>query len=92
MKAKNAPARYMPTEQLDTSVYNRIGKSGFPSLDLVEEMDWEDNEAIQWVSLEEAGLEEPHHEPVFGLQDSNGSSIEGYVEWWLEEDSALQLH
>ena len=65
---------------------------GFPDLDLADQMDWEDNDAIQWVSLVEAGLEESACNPVFGLNEGHTAGIDDYVGWWLEEDSALQLH
>lgn len=65
---------------------------GLPELDLVDEMEWEDSDKIEFVSLEEAGLEESHAEPVFGLEGSTFSSVYEYAEWFYDNDqSALEL-
>ena len=39
----------------------------FPELDLVEQLDWEDSEEIEFISIEEAGLEEEAEQAVFGV-------------------------
>lgn len=86
MKAKHNP------ESLFALVGVSYKAEGFPELDLADQMDWEDNAAIEFVSLVEAGLEESFREPVFGLNEGHTAGIDDYVSWWLEEDSALQLH
>jgi hypothetical protein len=42
------------------------------------------------VSLEEAGLEEPSEQPLFGLMgaESTRHSIYSYVEWFYDGDSS----
>lgn len=86
MKAEHNP------ESLFALVGVNYKAEGFPELDLADQMDWEDNAAIEFVSLVEAGLEESFREPVFGLNEGHAAGIDDYVSWWLEEDSALQLH
>ena len=55
-----------------------------PQLDLVDECDWEDH--VETISLEEAGFEEEHEHPVFGLRAQSGSILD-YIEWFTEESS-----
>lgn len=37
-------------------------------LDLVDEMTWEDSDKVEWLTLEEAGLEEVDRDNVCGAQ------------------------
>jgi hypothetical protein len=55
-----------------------------PNLDLVDECDWEDH--VETISLEEAGFEEEHSQPVFGLRAQSGSVSE-YINWWHDKDA-----
>ena len=37
-------------------------------LDLVDEMQWEDSDKVEWLTLEEAGLEQVERDTVCGAQ------------------------
>ena len=51
-------------------------------MDLVDEMDWEDCDEVEWVSLDAAGLEERASHP------DGDSDVMSYVVWWSDgEDS-----
>lgn len=67
---------------------NQIGlarSSSFPCLDLVAELEWEESEEIEFLSLEEAGFEEEWETP-FDLV-----SPVDYVNWWSDgEDSRYE--
>lgn len=56
--------------------------SGQPQLDLVDEMEWEDNPQIQWVSLEDAGLEEE------ASHVDGDSGVMQYVAWFSEDEDS----
>jgi len=52
---------------------------------LVQEMEWEDH--VEFVSLEEAGLEDNNDdEPVFGQYLSIEGSIYSYTTWFHDGD------
>ena len=54
-------------------------------LDLVQEMEWEDH--VEFVSLEEAGLEDNNDdEPVHGQYLSVEGSIYSYTTWFHDGD------
>ena len=53
-------------------------------LDLVQEMEWEDH--VEFLTLEEAGLEEYTHEHAHGIYHSNEGSIYSYTEWFYDND------
>ncbi len=60
-------------------------------MDLVDEMQWEDVISEEFiVSLSDAGLEESHDHPVFGLMgaESTRHSIYSYVEWFYDDDTS----
>lgn len=61
--------------------------ASFPILDLIAGLDWEDSEDIEFISLEEAGLEEFHHQPRFGSGEDECSSggIFELISWYNEE-------
>lgn len=52
--------------------------------DLVDEMQWED--VVEFLSLEEAGLEEYVEEPLHGQYYSNEGSIYSYTDWFYDSD------
>lgn len=59
-------------------------------LDLVDEMNWEDCDKVERISLEEAGLEE---EPLTTeIEAASGTifyqSIFAYLEWWGDGESS----
>ena len=56
-------------------------------LDLVEEMDWEQH--VDFLTLEEAGLEEPcRSQPSHGYQ-----SVHDYIDWFSDgEDSRYETN
>lgn len=56
----------------------------FPK-DLADQCDWEDDASL-FVTLEEAGLEEPCDEPLFGLDNGQGHGVMNEVAWWLDGD------
>jgi hypothetical protein len=59
-------------------------------LDLVDEMQWED--IVEFLSLEEAGLEEYVEEPLHGQYHSNEGSIYSYTDWFYDgDDSAFSV-
>lgn len=55
-----------------------------PNLDLVDECCWEDH--VEMISLEDAGFEEDHEQPVFGLRAQSGS-ICAYIDWWYDDNN-----
>jgi hypothetical protein len=55
-------------------------------LDLVDEMQWED--VVEFLSLEEAGLEEADCTPLHGIYYSNEGSIYSYTEWFYDGDES----
>jgi hypothetical protein len=58
--------------------------------DLVDEMQWED--VVEFLSLEEAGLEEEGDEPLHGQYHSNEGSIYSYTDWFYDgDDSAFSV-
>lgn len=60
-----------------------------PPLDLVDEADWEAN--VEFVSLEEAGLEEDHEQPIFGLRSNSGSLYDYLVAFYDGDDVEIHL-
>lgn len=59
-------------------------------MDLVDEMQWED--VVEFLSLEEAGLEEANDEPLHGQYYSNEGSIYSYTDWFYDgDDSAFSV-
>ena len=60
------------------------------TLDLVDEMQWED--VVEFISLEEAGLEEYVEEPLHGQYHSSEGSIYSYTDWFYDgDDSAFSI-
>jgi hypothetical protein len=58
--------------------------------DLVDQMQWE--EVVEFISLEEAGLEEYVEEPLHGQYYSNEGSIYSYTDWFYDgDDSAFSI-
>ena len=58
------------------------------NLDLVDQMDWEDSDKIEFLSLEDAGLEESD-EPAYGIDSDNaGGSIYSYTDWFYDGDES----
>ena len=57
-------------------------------LDLVDEMQWEN--VVEFVSLEDAGLEEPDG-PIFGLDSYVDSAVHEYVYWMMDGDREYEL-
>jgi hypothetical protein len=53
-------------------------------MDLVDEMQWED--VVEFLSLEDAGLEEANDEPLHGQYYSNEGSIYSYTYWFYDGD------
>ena len=51
-------------------------------MDLVDEMDWEDCDEVEWVSLDAAGIEEEASHP------DGDSSVYTYVMWWSEDEDS----
>jgi hypothetical protein len=60
------------------------------TFDLVDEMQWED--VVEFLSLEEAGLEEYVEEPLHGQYHSSEGSIYSYTDWFYDnDDSAFSI-
>lgn len=65
--------------------------AAMPALDLVGEASWEDSPEIEFISLEEAGLEESQEGPMVGQsrershETSDGGIFE-YIAWALDEE------
>jgi hypothetical protein len=55
-------------------------------LDLVDEMQWEDSDKVEFITLEEAGLEN-ENSPT---DECFKSSICSYLEWFYDGDSGLE--
>ena len=61
-----------------------------PALDLADAASWEDSMEVEFVSLEEAGLEESQEGPMVGqsreraYETSDGGVFE-YIAWALDE-------
>lgn len=53
------------------------------TFDLVDEMNWEDSDKVQRLTLEEAGLEE-ENDHVHGQFHSNLGSIYSYLDWFYD--------
>lgn len=47
-------------------------------------------EGIEYISLVDAGLEEPQEQPVFGLMEAESSrhSIYSYMDWFYDGDES----
>ena len=54
--------------------------------DLVDEMQWED--VVEFLSLEEAGLEEADDTPLHGIYYSCEGSIYSYTDWFYDGDES----
>jgi hypothetical protein len=48
-------------------------------LDLVDEMNWEDSDKVEKISLEEAGFEESN-----AMDNAFAASIYAYVDWFYD--------
>ncbi len=62
--------------------------------DLVDEMQWEDvaDEQGLFVSLELVGMEESHHQPIFGGVNAMSNGIYEYTAWFYDgDDSAFSV-
>jgi hypothetical protein len=57
-------------------------------LDLVDEMNWEDSDKVEKISLEEAGLEE-ENDHVHGVFHSNEGSLYNYLAWYYDDGSSI---
>lgn len=55
-------------------------------LDLVDEMEWEDCDKVEKITLEEAGLEETN-DHVHGVYHSSAGSIYSYLAWYYDKDN-----
>jgi hypothetical protein len=55
-------------------------------MDLVDEMMWED--VVDCLSLEAAGLEEPHEQPIFGGGNPISNGIFAYTAWFYDGDES----
>lgn len=56
-------------------------------LDLVQEMEWEEH--VEFVSLEEVGLEEgSEDEPLHGQYHGQEGSIYSYTDWFYDHDES----
>jgi hypothetical protein len=55
--------------------------------DLVDEMEWEDH--AEFISLEEAGLEESSWQPIFGEgeRDIPAGGVWAYCDWWADGEN-----
>lgn len=56
----------------------------FPELDLVDQLAWEDSEEIEFISIEEAGLEEEAEQAAFGICDKENNSTGGIYDTLLD--------
>lgn len=62
-----------------------------PTLDLADEADWENSTEVEFISLEEAGLEESQEGPMVGqsrerARDTSDGSIFEYIAWALDKE------
>ena len=52
-------------------------------LDLVDEMNWEDSDKVEKITLEEAGFEETNK-----TDNAFASGIHAYMDWFYDGDSS----
>jgi hypothetical protein len=55
-------------------------------LDLVDEMQWED--VVEFDTLQDSGLEEPHSQPIFGGTNPLSNGIYAYTSWFYDGDDS----
>ena len=76
----------MDTRYRRASYLDAVVASAPIQLDLVQEMEWEEH--VEFVSLEEAGLEEVSHQPIHGGKCENAYTTSGsvleYCDWFYD--------